>query len=94
MLRSIRKQLQENWSRSLKQDLEAGTKPNASARLVAEVIRHKARLVAKGYSQRHGIDYDEMYVAVAYLNSIRMKLAKCCAEGFEIEQSQHSVSVS
>ncbi|OWY93524.1 Integrase, catalytic core protein, partial [Phytophthora megakarya] len=47
---------------------------------------HKARLVAKGYSQRHGIDYEETYAPVAYLNSIRAVLAKCCAEGFEIEQ--------
>ncbi|POM62263.1 Integrase catalytic core protein [Phytophthora palmivora] len=50
-----------------------------------KVIRHKARLVAKGYSQRHGIDYEETYAPVAYLNSILTKFAKCCAEGFEIE---------
>ncbi|OWZ09814.1 reverse transcriptase [Phytophthora megakarya] len=40
-----------------------------------EVVRHKARLVTK-----------ETYAPVAYLNSIRAVLAKCCAEGFEIEQ--------
>ncbi|POM77419.1 Integrase catalytic core protein [Phytophthora palmivora] len=51
-----------------------------------EVIRHKARLVAKGYSQRHGIDYEETYAPVAYLNLIRTKLAMCCAERYEIEQ--------
>ncbi|KAE9327041.1 hypothetical protein PR003_g16103 [Phytophthora rubi] len=33
-----------------------------------QVVRYKARLVAKGYSQRHTIDYEEMYSLVAYLN--------------------------
>ncbi|POM81699.1 Rve domain containing hypothetical protein [Phytophthora palmivora] len=51
-----------------------------------DVIRHKARLVTKGYLQRHDIEYEEMNAPVAYLNSILTKLAKCCAEGFEIEQ--------
>ncbi|KAE9161440.1 hypothetical protein PF005_g31245 [Phytophthora fragariae] len=51
-----------------------------------QVVRYKARLVAKGYSQRHGIDYEETYSLVAYLNSIRAMLAKCSAEGMEIEQ--------
>ncbi|KAE8992242.1 Retrovirus-related Pol polyprotein from transposon TNT 1-94 [Phytophthora rubi] len=51
-----------------------------------QVVRYKARLVAKGYSQRHGTDYEETYSPVAYLNSIRAMLAKCSAEGMEIEQ--------
>ncbi|OWZ18071.1 polyprotein [Phytophthora megakarya] len=39
------------------------------------------------YSQRYEIDYEETYAPVAYLHSIRVVLAKCCAEGFEIGQS-------
>ncbi|KAE8955399.1 hypothetical protein PR002_g31791 [Phytophthora rubi] len=51
-----------------------------------QVVRYKARLVAKGYSQRHGIDSEETYSQVAYLNSVRAMLAKCGADGMEIEQ--------
>ncbi|POM71775.1 LOW QUALITY PROTEIN: Integrase catalytic core protein [Phytophthora palmivora] len=42
-----------------------------------DVIRHKARLMAKGYSQRHGIDYEEMFAPVAYLTSIRFEVEQC-----------------
>ncbi|POM59448.1 mitochondrial protein [Phytophthora palmivora] len=63
----------KEWKKAIASELE-------------EAIRHKARSGDKGYSQRHGIDYEETYAPVAYLNSIRTKIAKCCAEGFEIEQ--------
>ena len=39
------------------------------------VVKHKARLVAKGYSQKFGIDYEEIYAHVARFDSIRILIA-------------------
>ncbi|GJT95719.1 retrovirus-related pol polyprotein from transposon TNT 1-94 [Tanacetum coccineum] len=50
------------------------------------VSRNKARLVAQGYNQQEGIDYDETYVPVARLESIRILLAYACALEFKLFQ--------
>jgi len=42
------------------------------------VVRNKDRLVARGYNQEEGIDFDETFVPVARLESIRMLLAFAC----------------
>jgi hypothetical protein len=40
-----------------------------------EIDKYKARLVAKGYTQRHGIDFNEVFAHVARWDTIRSILA-------------------
>ena len=40
-----------------------------------EFDKHKACLVAKGYTQKHGIDYTEVYAPVARMETVRMVVA-------------------
>jgi hypothetical protein len=46
--------------------------------------KHKARLVVKGYTQRHDIDYDEVFAPVARLDSVRLLIALAAHEGWEV----------
>ena len=48
------------------------------------VVRHKARLVVKGYSQRQGIDYDEVFAPVARMEAIRLLVSLAAHEGWEV----------
>lgn len=51
-----------------------------------EVEKFKARLVAKGYSQRQGVDYDEVFAPVARWDTIIMLLAEAARRQWIVYQ--------
>ena len=42
---------------------------------LGKVVKYKARLLAKGYSQRYGVDYDEVYSTIARFESVKVIIA-------------------
>ncbi|GKB90779.1 putative RNA-directed DNA polymerase [Tanacetum coccineum] len=48
--------------------------------------RYKARLVVKGFSQKKGIDFDEIFSLVVKMGSIRVVLALAASLDLEVEQ--------
>ena len=50
------------------------------------VIKNKSRLVAQGYTQVEGVDFDETFVPVARLESIRILLAIASPLNFKLYQ--------
>ncbi|GKF85862.1 retrovirus-related pol polyprotein from transposon TNT 1-94 [Tanacetum coccineum] len=50
------------------------------------VVRNKARLVAQGYTQKEGIDYDEVFAPVARIEAIRLFLAYSSFMNFVVYQ--------
>ncbi|CAM8982734.1 unnamed protein product [Rhodiola kirilowii] len=51
-----------------------------------EKPRYKARLVARGYSQREGVDFNEIYAPVVKHRSIRVVLSLVAHNNLELEQ--------
>ncbi|KAI9192254.1 hypothetical protein LWI28_020071 [Acer negundo] len=50
------------------------------------IVRNKAGFVAQGYSQIEGIDFEETFAHVAYLESIRLLLSISCVHKFKLLQ--------
>ncbi|KAE8733627.1 hypothetical protein F3Y22_tig00001120pilonHSYRG00301 [Hibiscus syriacus] len=48
------------------------------------IVKHNARLLAKGYVQRQGIDFDEVFAPVAWLETIRLLISIATHEGWEV----------
>ena len=52
-----KKALRNKWVFKLKKDSE-------------KLVKYKARLVVKGFSQKHGVDFDEIFSPVVKMSSI------------------------
>ena len=50
------------------------------------IERYKSRLVAKGFTQEYGIDYEETFVLIARISSVRALLAVAAARKWDIFQ--------
>ena len=48
------------------------------------IVKHKARLIARGFVQHEGIDFDEVFVPVARIESVRLLLALAAAKDWRI----------
>ncbi|GKC14004.1 retrovirus-related pol polyprotein from transposon TNT 1-94 [Tanacetum coccineum] len=52
----------------------------------SDITRFKARLVSKGYSQKEGIDYNEIFSPMVHHTSIRVLLSLVAHHDLELEQ--------
>lgn len=48
------------------------------------INKHKVRVVAKGYVQRYGVDFEEVFVMVARIESIRLLVKLAASRGWEV----------
>ena len=49
-------------------------------------VRYKARLVSKGYTQKEGIDYNEVFSPVVKDSSVRILMSVVCQNDWELQQ--------
>jgi Reverse transcriptase (RNA-dependent DNA polymerase) len=50
------------------------------------IERHKARLVVKGYQQKAEIDYDEVFVLVARMETIQLLISQAAQNEWPVHQ--------
>jgi hypothetical protein len=48
------------------------------------VVKYKVHLVAKGYVQQPGVDFEEVFALVAWLETVRVLLAYAANEGWPV----------
>ena len=48
------------------------------------IVKHKARLVARGFVQREGIDFEEVFMPVARMESVCLLLALVAAKDWRV----------
>ena len=68
-----KKALRNKWVFKLKKDSE-------------KLVKYKTRLVVKGFSQKHGVDFDEIFSPVVKMSSIRVVLGLVASLDLELEQ--------
>jgi hypothetical protein len=49
---------------------------------VGVIVKHKARLMTRGFMQRKGIDFDDTFTPVAWMESVRLLFALAAQEGW------------
>ncbi|KAJ9544508.1 hypothetical protein OSB04_024215 [Centaurea solstitialis] len=81
----------EQWQEAMKAEMQSmavGRKWvfKKKTDMDGNVHTFKARLVAKGFTQTHGIDYEETFLPVAMLKSIRILMAISAYFNYEIWQ--------
>ena len=67
-----KKALRNKWVFKLKKDSE-------------KLVKYKARLVVKGFSQKHGVDFDEIFSPVVKMSSIQVVLGLVASLDLELE---------
>jgi hypothetical protein len=48
------------------------------------IVKHKARLVARDFVQREGIDFDDTFAPVTWMESVRLLFALAAQEGWRV----------